>query len=435
MGKKSASILKLGASLLLPCLVGLGGGAADAAGFYLGERSIKASGTGFAGAAALSDDASFMSFNPAILTGLKSAQITGGGYIIAPRAVVSNEGSFANIGPYTGLPLNGSARDQAFKPQPSGFLAAAMPITEDVWAGISVSAPFGLKNRYDEDYFGRYDSTQSSIMVIDIAPTLAWRVTDGLSIGGSLSMQRSGVTLVSAIPNPFDPAGPSAASDGSFRVHGTDWAYGYSLGLLFEPIDTVHLGVSYRGRVKHRLHGTATTTLFGQTTEQGVAADLNLPDVIAVAAAFDVTPRLTLLAQLNHYGWNRFKQIQLDLADGTTQVSPENYRNSLGGSVGAKYLANDRLTLRAGVNYDETPTLNNNRSTRVPDTNRWWLAVGLSYQLMDQLSVDVSYMHLLNKSGAINRTSSFPALATTINTIGSTDDSCNVFGLGLSHNF
>lgn len=435
MSSKFDTGLVLATALLAVSTVMASTVTANAGGFYLEERSVKASGRAFAGAAAMADDVTVMSYNPAALTALPRAQMAAGVYAIMPQASLSDSGSNADIGPFSGIPVGGLNSEQGFSPQPSGYLYAAAPVAQDLWVGLSVTAPFGLKDKYKENYFGRYDSTRSEVMVVEISPTVAWRMAPGVSVGASLGIQRSSAKLFSAVPNPFDPAVPNPASDGSFKVDGKDWSVGFSIGLLFEPRDDLRIGVNYRGAVNHRLTGDAITSLAGLTIDQKVAADLKLPDVISVGFAYDVTPTVTLLAQVNHYGWNRFKEIRLELDDNSELVSPENFRNTWGVSVGAELRASDRLTLRGGVEFDETPTVDAYRSTRIPDANRLWLAVGASYHLSDRFTVDLSYTHMFKKTEPINRTTAFPLFATSIDTTASTDTRSNVVGVGLTSTF
>ena len=51
-------------------------------------------------------------------------------------------------------------------------------------------------------------------------------------------------------------------------------------------------------------------------------------------------------------------------------VDPENYRDTSFVALGANYRLTDRLTVRAGTAYDETPTQSRFRDFRVPDGDR-----------------------------------------------------------------
>ncbi|WP_287554143.1 outer membrane protein transport protein [Cycloclasticus sp.] len=59
-----------------------------------------------------------------------------------------------------------------------------------------------------------------------------------------------------------------------------------------------------------------------------------------------------------------------------------------------------------GAAYDEGAARNaSSRSSRFPDNDRYWLAIGASYQLADNLSLDAGYAHLFVPDTKINRSS------------------------------
>jgi long-chain fatty acid transport protein len=71
--------------------------------------------------------------------------------------------------------------------------------------------------------------------------------------------------------------------------------------------------------------------------------------------------------------------------------------------VGANYHLDDKLTLRGGLAYDETPVSDAFRTARIPDENRTWLAFGAQYRLSDKSMLDVGYAHLFIEDARINK--------------------------------
>ncbi|RMF09201.1 MAG: aromatic hydrocarbon degradation protein [Alphaproteobacteria bacterium] len=304
-----------------------------------------------------------------------------------------------------------------------------------MWAGLAVTVPFGLKNDYKTDYFGRYDSTKSTFLAVDVAPTVAYRLSDRVSLGGAINFQRADAELVNAIPNPLAPGGPSPATDGTFTVEADDWSIGFTAGILVQAAPDLRIGVSYRSSVKHRLKGDATTEFAGTTTVQELTADVDLPEIVSAGFAYDMTADVTLLAQVNYYGWSSFEEVRLELDDGSELATVEDFRNVWGVSVGAQVRVDESWTLRGGVEYDRSPSRDAFRSTRIPDADRIWTAVGATYRISDSVAVDLSFVHMFANSEPINRTTAFPLLATTVETVGTTKTSSNVLGIGLRGNF
>lgn len=410
-------------------------GEARSAAFMLNEQSSSASGRSYAGSAAIADDASTIFYNPAGMTELKRAEAAIGTHVIMPNAEISNRGSTASVLFGPAAPFTGTS-DQGFDPQMSGHMYLAAPATEKLWLGLGVTVPFALANHYDNDFFGRYDSTRASLRAVDIAPSVAYRVHPRISVGGGIDVQYMDAKLVNALPNPFDPSGaPTPATDGLFSVEGSDWSLGYNVGALFKPVDTVRVGITYRSAISHKIEGDATTEFAGSKTVQDFSTEVNLPDIVTLGVAYDVTPTVTLLGQVGYYGWSRFEEVRLKLADGTQPATTENFRDTWSVAIGAQWAVARGWILRTGMMYDQTPTRDQYRSTIIPDVDRLWASVGASYEISDSVALDFSYQHMFAKEGPINRTNSFPSLATTVQTTGTTETSADVLALTLRMQF
>jgi long-chain fatty acid transport protein len=72
-------------------------------------------------------------------------------------------------------------------------------------------------------------------------------------------------------------------------------------------------------------------------------------------------------------------------------------------SVGMNYHADDKMTWRFGVAYDETPVENAYRTPRIPDESRTWLALGGQYKMDKKSAFDFGYAHLFVKDGSIHQ--------------------------------
>ena len=159
----------------------------QAAGFYIQEQSVKGLGSAFAGSTTSIDDASTIYFNPAGMTELEGTQINAGVHLIIPNADVTDNGSTFPPG-VTVAADNGNPYD----PSPVPNLYFATPVNvggQDIWAGIGVSAPFGLGSDYGEDSFVRFDSTETELKTINVAPSVAYKINDAISIGGGIDVQ------------------------------------------------------------------------------------------------------------------------------------------------------------------------------------------------------------------------------------------------------
>lgn len=62
------------------------------------------------------------------------------------------------------------------------------------------------------------------------------------------------------------------------------------------------------------------------------------------------------------------------------------------------------VTLRAGVQHDQTPTRNGARDARVPDSNRWNFTAGGSVTAFPGVTLDAAAGYIAFKDAPIDRT-------------------------------
>lgn len=404
---------------------------AHAAGFFIQEQSVSAGGSAYSGAASNTNDASTLFFNPAGMTKLSGAQANLGVQLLVPNADLDNTGStFPNLG---GAAISGGDGGNPYNPTPvpSGFIATPVTAIDGLWAGIGVTAPFGLANKYKSDYFGRFDSIKTELLTTDIQPSVAYKINDRISIGGGLNIQRAEAELTSAVTD--------VTSTGLSTLKGNDWGYGYTLGAQIEVLPETTLGLNYRSSIHYDLDGR--TIVEGLT---GAGAGLNgtrlakaalvTPDIASVGLSHNLTDKWTVMGQANWYGWNNFNDITPIPDTGAAIAGVEqNYQTVWAFSLGAEYAYTPEWTFRGGLQYDNTPTTDEYRTTRTPDGDRTWISAGATYKINEQFSVDglLTYIHIQDEEIDVIRGTGATQTRTTADTSGSV----GIIGVGLNYKF
>lgn len=366
----------------------LAAGAAQAAGFYIQESSVSSLGAAFSNSTTGIKDASTIFFNPAGMTQLSGRQAQVGVHLLLPESDLTNTGST-----FGGFPVGGGDGGNPYDPSPVPNAFFAAPILEDktLWGGIGVSAPFGLANDYGNTWFGRYDSTETELTVINISPVLAYKVNEKFSIGGGVDISYADAELKSI-------ATPAPGVTGTSTLEGDDISVGYNLGVTYKPWDGTTFGAHYRSGIDHKLDGSIS--LAG--TPGGVAdfsapgtAGLSLPDIATFGVEQAIQPNWRVMGQLSWYGWNQFERIRAVTDAGVElQNQPQDYQNTLAFSVGTEYDFNDIWTGRLGYQYDPTPTTDSGRTTRTPDGNRNWFTAGATYNYSESMSFDFAAVYI-----------------------------------------
>jgi long-chain fatty acid transport protein len=369
---------------------------AAAQSYYLQEQSARGAGRAFSGEAADTGVASLW-WNPAAIA-RSGRELTFGAHAVAVNSEVSNAGSTLTYPGGVTVPVQGVSSTQ--NPIESGIVpnfAIATPIGDRLAVGLAIAAPYNFTTKYEPDSFARYDALTSELRSANVGLVGAMRVTDWLDLGVGFDAQYVKAKLTSALPN-LSPALP----DGFSSLEGDGWDYGWNVGAQahFGKLD---LGLSYRSAIEHELDGdVAISGLLGPLAGGNLAADgvagFSTPSYIAASARYAVNDRLTLNAQVNRIGWSEFDTIDV-VYPGGGQTIRLDYEDVTTGSVGFDYAATDKLTFRGGVGYTPTPTREDERTARIPDSDRWLFSGGLSAQITERAAVDFGLTYIAFQDG------------------------------------
>ena len=415
---------KHGIFLLLPlfmslALVGLGAGAAGAAGFAIIEQSVTGLGNAFAGGAASAEDATTVYFNPAGMTRLDRPEFVVAGHVIIPSAEFENNGSTHVLQGITGIALQGGNGGDAGVTKVVPNLYYVRAFKEKYFFGLGVNAPFGLATDYDSGWVGRYHALKSEVSTVNINPAFAMKVWKGLSLGVGLDIQYIDAELSQAIDygtidavggfSPLIPAGTFGLTpqgdDGTVVVKGDNWGFGFNIGALYEFSGQTRIGLHYRSRIDQELSGdadfrdvpagvAATLPAFQDT---GVKASIALPDTISGSIHHDINEAWSVMADVTWTNWSLFRElrIEFDNANQPDSVVTTAWKDSWRYSAGVTFRPTKAWTVRGGVAFDETPIPDAaHRTPRIPGEDRTWLALGGGYRITDSIAVDIGYAHL-----------------------------------------
>ncbi len=336
------------------------------------------------------------------------------------------------------FPVTGSDGGNPFaQPIPIPCFYASMQVSERVWVGVGVNSPFGVASGYEEDFFGRFDAVQADLLTFNVQPSLAIKLTENLSVGGGIDIQYIHTTLVNALPN-IAPG----ADDGRFEIDGEDISLGFNIGAIYKA-GPLRFGAHYRSQVEHTLEGPLELSgLAGPLAVQNGTFDattpITMPDIATLSVAIDTGGKSRFYASARHYDWSDFDRIDFITAELPLTSSPQNYEDSMSIAAGGEYDYSDRLTLRVGTMWDESPINDRFRATRVPDGDRTWLSAGATYSLSDHMAVNLAYSHVFVASEPVDRSATFypgtQAQTTVVTRSNSTGDA-DILAFSLTSKF
>ena len=411
---------------------------AHASGFELREGSADWMANAFAGDTAKAYDASTVWSNPAGMVRLAHNELDASVNGIFPSIGFSG----ANyVGP--GLATPGTTGDNLIQAAATAGIYGVWSLTSDFKLGIGAGAPFGQRVSNPADFVGRYQSLVSSITDEAFTLSAAYRINQHISIGGGPVIDVFNARLTQAIN-----IGPVSALTGApvVDVHGSDVSAGYNLGALYQVDDSLRFGVDYRSRIRHNIAGTqdvfvppalaAIAPLAAAQLEflnTPARTSITLPDSVAIGAYWQVTQQFALLTDLSWTDWSLLKTIDVipDNPGVPGSSLAEYWRDTYAVSVGANYNVTKELMLQGGFGFDESPVTGQNRTSRVPDSNRYILGVGAQYDILPNLTLQVAYAHVFFASAPVTT----QATATSGVLVGQYSSAANTASLGVKYRF
>lgn len=363
-------------------------------GFALIEQSASGQGLSYAGAAASTEDASVMWFNPAGLSDIEGHQVIVGAHLILPSVEFYNEGSEITLsGPLYGKTDNGSESGALPNLYWKGQIG-------EYDLGLGLNVPYGSTVSYDQDWVGRYHAVYTQTKTINFNPSVS-RKFGNLSLGGGLNAQYIDVTLTSKIDLGAS-SGDYQQQDGYAELQADGWGFGYNLGVLYQFENKAKLGVSYRSGMTHSPEGQADFTVLDDYADDpsyddtGLTATVSLPAVASFSLDYPVNDQWKVLADATWMGWSSFDELRIEFDSGRNDsVQPEEWGDVWRYALGTTYQVNSDFVLRMGVAIDYTPIPDKTlRTPRIADSDRKWLSFGAGYDLSKTLHLDVAYSRL-----------------------------------------
>ena len=390
--------------------------AAMAEGYQVNSLSAKQIGMGHTGVA-LKLGAESMFFNPAGMAYMdRKVDLSAAVTAILPSVTATIDGAQYKTAAGVSTPIN---------------INAAFSIYRNLKAGIAFYTPYGSSIDWTDNWPGAVLNQNVNLKVFTIQPTLAWAITDRLSIGagamiswGSVDLNKGLVSASTAdkalgLLAQIDPSlqgVPPFGMTTPAQVHLSGKAapaVGFNVGALYSilPKDRLSVGVSFRSRTWAKVKsGDAYVNYATPVAEAVLSESLNMlneanftarmpaPWVLSFGVSSKPIDKLTLAFDARLTGWHTYRELNIRFL--SEQLTPYNqqiakdYRDSWCLSLGAEYALTRRLDLRLGLMVDTTPVNSDNYNPETPGMTKVEPTCGLSFRPIPGLSIDLAFMYV-----------------------------------------
>jgi long-chain fatty acid transport protein len=235
--------------------------------------------------------------------------------------------------------------------------------------------------------------TEASLSALNLQPTLAYPVTEWLSLGVGASViyawmdlsLRTGSELGSLPPSPAAPAPTVKVNDAD------DWGAAAVVSALAKWGDHTRFGFLYRSKVEISLDGDVEGTALPGIKFKG---DMDFAEGINLSVAHVLNETVTLYADTGWSNWSQYSDQAWTFSGDLRGISLDIDRDRkdtwrLG--VGAEWQAMEKLMLQGGFSYDSSPVKDSKRLPDIPVGEAYRFSVGQRFTPVEHIEIFASY--------------------------------------------
>jgi long-chain fatty acid transport protein len=250
----------------------------------------------------------------------------------------------------------------------------------------------------------------SKVSVINISPSVAYKINDKISVGVALNIYRGMFYL----NNPYIITSPINTAV-QYSESSNGWGVGVTAGVLYKPIDKLSIGVSFRSKTTVKMNGSASNPAMafimpGASSTSDFSRNVAWPMWIAGGVAYHATDKLVITADVQWSQWSKsenqfvtnFKNPVWAAATAATNanVMVLNWKDVTQIRVGGEYTLSPSVILRAGYYNDPAPAPDQTYNILFPSITFNTATIGGSY-LISNFTIDAGIEYLFGKNRVI----------------------------------
>lgn len=342
--------------------------------------------------AAQADDASAIHHNPAGLTQVRGVQMVFGIALVGGSIKAKSATGLDTRGDYAG--------SVSFPPPGHTYLSTNLgaignPRFSAFTIGLGLTSPFGLRVRFPVDSPFKTAVTSAELPLIAIKPTIAYKISDALSVGVSADIYTFASFLGEGHveQKQISAGSPGIPAGAEVELNGSGTGAGVTASLLYTPFRNgagkpiVSVGLVYRSQSVLPLNGTL---LVSGMKLADASTDLVLPQMAKGAIAF--WPVRTnerewkVELDVEYVGWSSNRNLDVRISNGGTIPQLQQWKNvpvvALGTEhrwLNPRWLSHWEVAVRSGYTYTGDPVPDRTFNPGIISLPAHTLSLGLGF--------------------------------------------------------
>lgn len=341
------------------------------------------------------DDASAIEYNPANL-----AFQTNSSFVFSVTL------AHAETTYNDGITGNSVKADDPWTPLPDVYFSSPLG-DSGIAVGLGITTPYGQGSKYGRTElfhpaFRPAPVYEARLSLININPTVAFKINDKLAIGGGVDIYVSRLEFKQYFPWFLYGSAPDGVAEVDAYGHG----FGGNVSATWNITEKQRLALTYRSGFKVDYDGDFEVSNFapppfppftGTTPKSDFSTEIEFPNIIGLGYGIELTDTVRVEADFEWQQWSSNESLKIDLDNnqpllGGQDEIPNNWHNSIVAGIGGEWQFDKNWVARAGYRYLESPIPSSTTTPLLPDPDQHSFGFGLGYQNGPH-AIDVAYVY------------------------------------------
>ena len=261
-------------------------------------------------------------------------------------------------------------------------------------AGVALTVPSGFGSSTGGSWAGRYYTTDSSLILVSLSPSIAYRLSERYSLGLGLNINYTTSEISSAIAN-----SDSSRPDGNLDVDSDGLGVAVVLSALIEWSPTTRFGINWHSESDAdsdpdvKISGLDASDEAREQLEAAISS-LSIASKVPAQFQFGVYHEMENDWELTFDAiWVNFSEFgvtEVSIVDNTVVAPDDLYKDFWVFTAGLSFPINERIVGRVGGLYAQQAISDENRSFSFALDRIYGLGAGIQYQYSSGNKLDVN---------------------------------------------
>ena len=215
--------------------------------------------------------------------------------------------------------------------------------------------------------------------MLAFAPTIAYKLTDNVSIGLAAQGYYATLDLDIALPAP----GPNN-DNGKATLDGDDTGFSYNLGIAWEVSERTRIGLDYQAEVDLDFDGKLKANVPGIRVDSNT--ELPLAAKVRLGINHNLDDQIGFWFSLGWDDWSALDEVFVSLPEREGGLK-KNWDDTYHYAAGFQYRLDRNWEIASGIAYDTNPVDSTDRTADLPVDRQIRYNAGARYTLRDGLTI------------------------------------------------